>query len=91
MLNVTQVRVQENAVAQQDPILQEIVARLVSAADPEMVAVLHGQTEDIESFAAELARTIRFPREMMTIDLIGPSIGPHVGPGVYGAVILPKA
>ncbi|HLB44466.1 MAG TPA: DegV family protein [Candidatus Limnocylindrales bacterium] len=67
------------------------VLELLSAADPEMVAVLHGQTEDIESFAAELARTIRFPREMMTIDLIGPSIGPHVGPGVYGAVILPKA
>ena len=67
------------------------VLELLSAADPEMVAVLHGQTEDIESFAAELARTIRFPREMMTIDLIGPSIGPHVGPGVFGAVILPKA
>ena len=26
-----------------------------------------------------------------TIYLIGPSVGPHVGPGVYGAVILPKA
>ena len=64
---------------------------LLSQVDPEMVAVLHGQAEDVEVFAAELARTIKFPRDKMTIDLIGPSIGPHVGPGVVGAVILPKA
>jgi DegV family protein with EDD domain len=67
------------------------VLELLAAVQPDMVAVLHGQAEDIEGFATELARTIKFPRERMTIDLIGPSVGPHVGPGVYGAVILPKA
>lgn len=66
------------------------VLELLSAVDPEMVAVLHGQAEDIEGFAAELAARIKFPRDKMSIDLIGPSVGPHVGPGVYGAVILPK-
>lgn len=66
------------------------VLELLSAVDPEMVAVLHGQAEDIEWFAAELAARIKFPRDKMSIDLIGPSVGPHVGPGVYGAVILPK-
>jgi fatty acid-binding protein DegV len=38
-----------------------------------------------------LAKTIKFPRGQISTYLIGPSIGPHVGPGVYGAVILPKA
>ncbi len=64
---------------------------LLSSAAPEMVAVIHGQADDIGDFAAELAKTVRFPRDQVGIYLIGPSVGPHTGPGVYGAVILPKA
>jgi fatty acid-binding protein DegV len=56
-----------------------------------MIAVIHGQAEDIEDFTDELAKATKFPRERISINLIGPSIGPHTGPGVYGAVILPKA
>ena len=41
--------------------------------------------------AAELAVASGFPRERMTIHLIGPSIGPHVGPGAYGGVVLRPA
>ena len=67
------------------------VLELLAVPNPEMVAVIHGQTEDIDDFADELARTIKFPRDQISINLIGPSIGPHTGPGVYGAVILPKA
>jgi DegV family protein with EDD domain len=67
------------------------VLELLSASAPQMIAVIHGQTEDIESFADDLAKATRFPRDQISINLIGPSIGPHVGPGVYGAVILPKA
>jgi DegV family protein with EDD domain len=64
---------------------------LLRVPNPEMVAVIHGQTENINDFADELAKTIKFPRGQISTYLIGPSIGPHVGPGVYGAVILPKA
>lgn len=64
---------------------------LLSSSSPEMVAVIHGQAEDIEGFADELAKQTKFPREQIGIYLIGPSVGPHTGPGVYGAVILPKA
>lgn len=64
---------------------------LLSGSDPDMIAVIHGETEDIEDFADELAKTVKFPREQISINLIGASIGPHTGPGVYGAVILPKA
>lgn len=58
---------------------------------PERVAVLHAQAPDVDAFASELAGAIRFPRERMTVHLIGSSVGPHVGPGAYGAVILPPA
>jgi DegV family protein with EDD domain len=64
---------------------------LLSTASPEMIAVIHGQAEDIEGFADELAKQNKFPRDQVGIYLIGPSVGPHTGPGVYGAVILPKA
>src|SRR5205823_6038099 len=70
---------------------RERVFELLADTKPDMVAVLHGQAGDINSFADELAQRINFPRDKMTIDLIGPSVGPHVGPGVYGAVILPVA
>jgi len=67
------------------------VLELLSTPNPDMVAVIHGQAEDIDGFADELAKSIKFPRDQISINLIGPSIGPHTGPGVYGAVILPKA
>jgi DegV family protein with EDD domain len=62
---------------------------LLSEAKPERIAVLHGQSPDVESFATELAGATGFPREKMSIHLIGSSVGPHVGPGAYGAVVMP--
>jgi DegV family protein with EDD domain len=61
---------------------------LLSRWRPERVAVLHGQSSDVDAFADELARAIGFPRDQMTMHLIGSSVGPHVGPGAYGAVLL---
>jgi DegV family protein with EDD domain len=61
---------------------------LLGAIKPERVAVLHGQAPDVEAFATELASDTGFPRERMTVNLIGSSVGPHVGPGAYGAVML---
>jgi DegV family protein with EDD domain len=63
---------------------------LLNTSSPEMIAVMHGQAEDIGEFADELAKLTKFPRDQVGIYLIGPSVGPHTGPGVYGAVILPK-
>jgi DegV family protein with EDD domain len=63
---------------------------LLSVSSPEMVSVIHGQAEDVEGFADDLAKQNKFPRDQVGIYLIGPSVGPHTGPGVYGAVILPK-
>ena len=61
---------------------------LLTARPVESIAILHGQAENIEGFADELAAAAGVARERITINLIGPSVGPHVGPGSYGAVIL---
>ncbi|HSH21580.1 MAG TPA: DegV family protein [Candidatus Caenarcaniphilales bacterium] len=64
---------------------------LLGAVKPERVAVLHAQSRDVEQFAGEVAATTGSRGVDMTIHLIGSSVGPHVGPGAYGAVILPPA
>jgi DegV family protein with EDD domain len=58
---------------------------------PERVAVLHGQAPDIDEFIEALSGQIGFPRELMSIHLVGSSVGPHVGPGAFGAVMLTGA
>ena len=67
---------------------RERLLELLAATKPERVAVLHGQAEDIEEFARDLAKKTGVRRERMTINLIGPSVGPHLGPGAYGAVTM---
>jgi fatty acid kinase fatty acid binding subunit len=54
----------------------------------ERIAVLHGQAPDIDSLADDLATRARLDRTAVTIQPIGSSVGPHVGPGSYGAVVL---
>jgi len=61
---------------------------LLSRKPSDEIALLHGQAEDMDAFADDLAAAARFPRERMTTHLIGPSIGPHIGPGAYGAVVI---
>ena len=61
---------------------------LLSEPKPEQTWLLHGEAEGMDEFAAELAEASGFPREQMSIHLIGPSVGPHVGPGAYGGVVL---
>jgi DegV family protein with EDD domain len=63
---------------------------LLAGSPPERVAILHGQAPEVELFADELAAVLKFPRDQMTFNLVGASVGPHVGPGAYGAVVLPK-
>jgi len=67
---------------------RERLIELLVATKPERVAILHGQAADIEQFAADLAAATGVSRDKMTINLIGPSVGPHVGPGAYGAVTM---
>ncbi|MGZ3585796.1 MAG: DegV family protein [Candidatus Limnocylindrales bacterium] len=70
---------------------RERLLQLITNRPLDRVAVLHGMAPDIEAFAAELAERAKLPPERITVAAIGPSIGPHVGPGSYGAVCLYRA
>ncbi len=62
---------------------------LLAGVKAERVAVLHAQAPDVELFADELAAVTGVARADVSIHLVGSSVGPHIGPGAYGAVILP--
>jgi len=64
---------------------------LLAGSRAERVAILDCRAPEIDQFAGELAAMLDFPREKMTVNLVGASVGPHVGPGAYGAVVLPEA
>jgi DegV family protein with EDD domain len=61
---------------------------LLSEMKAEQIWILHGDAEGMDEFATDLAAATGFPREQMTTHLMGASVGPHVGPGAYGAVLL---
>jgi len=61
---------------------------LLSEKKADQVWILQGNAAGVEEFAQDLANSTGFPRDQMSIHLIGPSVGPHVGPGSYGAVLL---
>ena len=67
---------------------RERLVELLVATKPQRICVLHGQASDVTQFADELAKLTKLPRDKVLINLIGASVGPHVGPGAYGAVVM---
>ncbi len=69
---------------------RERLLELLTARPVERVAVLHAMDPDVEAFRAELIE--RMPDSvdpnLVTVEPIGASVGPHVGPGAVGAVVL---
>jgi DegV family protein with EDD domain len=61
---------------------------LLGAQKVEQVWLLHGEADGMDEFAVDLSKATGFPRAQMSTHLIGPSVGPHVGPGAYGAIVL---
>jgi fatty acid kinase fatty acid binding subunit len=55
----------------------------------ERLSILHSVTPDVDAFRDELlARLPGFDPAAVSTELVGPSVGPHVGPGCVGAAIL---
>ena len=56
----------------------------------ERLSVLHTTNADVEAFRDELVARVPggIDPAMVTIDLVGPSVGPHLGPGCVGGVAL---
>jgi DegV family protein with EDD domain len=72
---------------------RERVIEMVIERPVERLAILHTISPDVEAFRDELlARIPNAPRvEDVEIALVGPSVGPHLGPGCVGAVVMYKA
>lgn len=68
---------------------RERLIELVTERPVERIAILHTMAPDIESVRSEiLARVPDLDPGSVTIDLVGASVGPHIGPGSFGAAIL---
>lgn len=69
---------------------RERLIELVAERPVERLVVLHTMSPDVEAFRDEIvARIAGGPRrEDVPIAVVGPSIGPHLGPGCVGAVVL---
>jgi DegV family protein with EDD domain len=67
---------------------RERLIELLTARPIERLAVLHTTNAGVEEFTDELVARAGIDRSKVTIDLVGPSVGPHVGPGCVGGVAL---
>ena len=61
---------------------------LLTAQPVERVAVIHTQAPEVHAFAADLATATSFPLERVSVNLVGSTVAPHVGPGAFGAAVL---
>jgi fatty acid kinase fatty acid binding subunit len=56
----------------------------------ERLSVLHTRSPDVDTFRDELLARIAggIDPSRVSVDLVGPSVGPHLGPGAVGAAVL---
>jgi DegV family protein with EDD domain len=71
---------------------RERVIELICVRQMERLAVLHTTNADVEAFRDEIIGRVPggIDPANVTIDLVGASVGPHLGPGCVGAVALYK-
>jgi DegV family protein with EDD domain len=67
---------------------RERLIELLTQRPIERLAILHTTNAGVEEFADELVARAGLDRSKVTIDIVGASVGPHVGPGCVGAVAL---
>jgi DegV family protein with EDD domain len=68
---------------------RERLIELVVERPVERLSILHSVTPDVEAFRREvLGRLPDLDPNAVSVELIGASVGPHVGPGCVGAAVL---
>ena len=91
------IRVKDGAVDTIDKVRTRSKARerlieLITERPIERLAILHTVSPDVKAFRDEvLRRAPGLDAADVTIDLVGPSVGPHLGPGCVGAAVLYRA
>lgn len=69
---------------------RERALELTAATPLERATVLHTTRVDFQGYRDELQRRSGLPDEMLQVITVGPSVGPHIGPGSVGAVAIAK-
>jgi DegV family protein with EDD domain len=69
---------------------RERTLALLTAHPLERATVLHSSKADVEEFRREFQQRSGLDDSHIQVMTIGPSVGPHVGPGCVGATILRK-
>jgi DegV family protein with EDD domain len=69
---------------------RETVIDMICVRPIERMAVLHTTNADVETFRDAIVARVPggIDPANVSIDLVGPSVGPHLGPGCVGAVAL---
>jgi DegV family protein with EDD domain len=67
---------------------RERCLELITARPIERLALLHTMAPDFEDFRAEVIRRSGLRSEDVLTAIVGPSVGPHLGPGCVGAAVL---
>lgn len=67
---------------------RERVLELLTAQPLERAALLHSTNADVEEFRARFLERSGLDESKVQTMLIGPSVGPHIGPGCVGGVVV---
>jgi DegV family protein with EDD domain len=67
---------------------RERCIELICARPIERIAILHTMAPDVDEFRDEVIRRSGVDPATVMVTLVGPSVGPHLGPGCVGAAIL---
>ncbi len=71
---------------------RERLMELILERPIERLSILHTVSPDVEAFRDQmLAKVPDLDPAAVTIELVGPSVGPHLGPGCVGAAVLYRA
>jgi DegV family protein with EDD domain len=74
---------------------RERCIELITERPIERAAILHTMAPDeigeVEAFKAEVVRRANLDPAAVSISIVGPSVGPHLGPGCVGAAVLYRA
>lgn len=69
---------------------RERCIELICARPIERLAILHTMAPDVEEFRAEVIRRSGIDPAIVQTQIVGASVGPHLGPGCLGAAVLYK-
>jgi len=71
---------------------RERLLEMICERSIERLAILHTVSPDVAAFRAEvLTRVPNLQSDDVQTALVGPSVGPHLGPGCVGAVVMYRA